>query len=108
MCSYILRVFEWARKYGIRINLDLHTIPGSQNGQSPTALFVPSSTMEQPDSCAAVGTGYNHSGKLGEINFLNGPMGVANAERALEYIRVIAEFISQVRARHFLSVAALI
>ncbi|KAI0919437.1 hypothetical protein AcV7_006173 [Taiwanofungus camphoratus] len=68
--SYILRVFEWARKYGIRINLDLHTIPGSQNG-------------------------YNHSGKLGEINFLNGPMGVANAERALEYIRVIAEFISQ-------------
>ncbi|CCM06308.1 uncharacterized protein FIBRA_08559 [Fibroporia radiculosa] len=68
--SYILRVMQWARKYGIRINLDLHTIPGSQNG-------------------------YNHSGKMGMINFLNGAMGVANAERALEYIRVIAEFISQ-------------
>ena len=30
--KYILRIFKWARKYGIRINLYLHTIPGSQNG----------------------------------------------------------------------------
>ncbi|KZT04013.1 glycoside hydrolase family 5 protein, partial [Laetiporus sulphureus 93-53] len=67
---YILRLFGWARKYGLRINLDLHTIPGSQNG-------------------------YNHSGKYGIVNFLNGVMGVANAERALEYIRVITEFITQ-------------
>ncbi|KAF8132038.1 glycoside hydrolase family 5 protein [Boletus edulis] len=67
---YILRLLQWARKYGIRVNLDLHTIPGSQNG-------------------------YNHSGKEGSINFLNGVMGMANAERALNYIRVIAEFISQ-------------
>ncbi|KAI6101447.1 glycoside hydrolase family 5 protein [Pisolithus croceorrhizus] len=67
---YILRVLQWARKYGLRVNLDLHTIPGSQNG-------------------------YNHSGKLGSVNFLNGVMGVANAERALNYIRIITEFISQ-------------
>jgi hypothetical protein len=39
--------------------------------------------------------GYNHSGKQGQVNFLNGVMGYANAERALEYIRVITEFISQ-------------
>lgn len=50
--------------------LELHTAPGSQNG-------------------------LNHSGRLGPINFLNGPMGVANAQRTLEYIRVITEFISQ-------------
>lgn len=67
---YILRVLQWARKYGLRVNLDLHTIPGSQNG-------------------------YNHSGKMGSVNFLNGVMGVANAERALNYIRIITEFISQ-------------
>ena len=67
---YILRVLQWARKYGLRVNLDLHTIPGSQNG-------------------------YNHSGKLGSVNFLNGVMGLANAERTLNYIRIIAEFISQ-------------
>ncbi|TFK50803.1 glycoside hydrolase family 5 protein [Heliocybe sulcata] len=68
--KYIVRAFSWARKYGIRVNLDLHTIPGSQNG-------------------------YNHSGKLGSINFLNGIMGVANAQRALDYVRIIAEFIAQ-------------
>ncbi|KAJ6528287.1 glycoside hydrolase family 5 protein [Mycena vulgaris] len=68
--KYIVRLLGWARKYGLRVNLDLHTVPGSQNG-------------------------YNHSGKLGQVNFLNGVMGVANAQRALDYIRIIAEFISQ-------------
>ncbi|KAL0572392.1 hypothetical protein V5O48_009570 [Marasmius crinis-equi] len=68
--KYILRLLGWARKYGLRVNLDLHTIPGSQNG-------------------------YNHSGKGGQINFLNGVMGVANAQRALNYIRILTEFISQ-------------
>lgn len=67
---YILKLLGWARKYGIRVNLDLHTIPGSQNG-------------------------YNHSGKLGMINFLYGVMGIANAQRTLGYIRIITEFISQ-------------
>ncbi|KAF8173134.1 glycoside hydrolase superfamily [Mycena galopus ATCC 62051] len=68
--KYIVRMLGWARKYGIRVNLDLHTAPGSQNG-------------------------YNHSGKLGEVNFLNGVMGIANAQRMLDYIRIITEFISQ-------------
>ncbi|KAJ3981724.1 glycoside hydrolase family 5 protein [Lentinula detonsa] len=68
--KYILRVLGWARKYGLRVNLDLHTVPGSQNG-------------------------YNHSGKLGQVNFLNGVMGIANAQRTLNYIRIIIEFITQ-------------
>ncbi|KAG8998341.1 hypothetical protein FRB90_012316 [Tulasnella sp. 427] len=71
--KYVLKAFKWARKYGLRVNLDLHTIPGSQNG-------------------------YNHSGKggaNGQINFLYGPMGLANAQRAIDYIRIITEFISQ-------------
>ncbi|KAG8998340.1 hypothetical protein FRB90_012315 [Tulasnella sp. 427] len=70
--KYVLKAFKWARK-GLRVNLDLHTIPGSQNG-------------------------YNHSGKggaNGQINFLYGPMGLANAQRAIDYIRIITEFISQ-------------
>lgn len=61
---------QWARKYGIRINLDFHALPGSQNG-------------------------WNHSGRLGTINVLIGPMGYANAQRSLDYIRILAEFISQ-------------
>ena len=38
---------------------------------------------------------YNHSGKQGQINFLYGIMGMANAQRTLNYIRIITEFISQ-------------
>ena len=30
---------------------------------------------------------------------LNGPMGLANAERSLDYIRILAEFISQPQYR---------
>ncbi|KAI0666164.1 glycoside hydrolase [Trametes maxima] len=68
--KYVLLAFKWARKYGLRIYLELHTVPGSQNG-------------------------YNHSGRAGTINFLNGFMGIANAQRTMDYIRYIAEFISQ-------------
>ncbi|EJD38716.1 glycoside hydrolase [Auricularia subglabra TFB-10046 SS5] len=68
--DYCLKAFKWARKYGLRINLDLHTMPGSQNG-------------------------WNHSGKVGAINWMSGVMGVANAQRSLDYMRIITEFISQ-------------
>ncbi|KAF9512116.1 glycoside hydrolase family 5 protein [Hydnum rufescens UP504] len=74
--KYFLKAIAWARKYGIRINLDLHAVPGSQNAQVFGRLF-------------------NHSGKMGTINWLYGVMGIANAQRTLDTIRVIAEFISQ-------------
>ncbi|KAF9260276.1 glycoside hydrolase [Marasmius fiardii PR-910] len=72
--KYFLKAIAWARKYGIRINLDLHAVPGSQNG-------------------------WNHSGRLGQASFLHGPMGYANAQRTLDYIRILAEFISQPQYR---------
>lgn len=68
--TYALKAFDWARKYGIRILLDLHAAPGSQNA-------------------------YNHSGQFGKVNLLNGVMGVANAQRLLHYIRIFTEFIAQ-------------
>ncbi|KIY69876.1 glycoside hydrolase family 5 protein [Cylindrobasidium torrendii FP15055 ss-10] len=68
--KYFLKAIEWCRKYGIRIYLDLHALPGSQNG-------------------------WNHSGKAGSVNFLNGAMGLANAQRTLSYIKTFTEFISQ-------------
>ncbi|KAL8292058.1 hypothetical protein RQP46_001524 [Phenoliferia psychrophenolica] len=68
--KYFLKAITWARKYGLRINIDLHAVPGSQNG-------------------------YNHSSKYGTINFLNGVMGIANAQRTLNYIRTLTEFITQ-------------
>ncbi|GAA5946560.1 hypothetical protein JCM3775_002138 [Rhodotorula graminis] len=68
--NYLLKSIGWARKYGIRINLDLHSVPGSQNG-------------------------WNHSGRLGSISFLRSSMGQANAQRALDYIAALAEFTSR-------------
>ncbi|KAJ7882227.1 glycoside hydrolase superfamily [Mycena olivaceomarginata] len=59
-----------ARKYGILVNLDLHTAPGSQNG-------------------------YNHSGKVGQINSLNGVLGYATGQCMLDYMRIVVESISQ-------------
>lgn len=40
-------------------------------------------------------SGYNHSGKVGQVNFLYGNMGMANAQRALSYIRTFTEFINR-------------
>lgn len=65
-----MKAIGWARKYGLRINLDLHALPGSQNG-------------------------FNHAGVLNAMNWMYGTMGIANAQRGLEVIRTIAEFISQ-------------
>ncbi|OCF39284.1 glucan 1,3-beta-glucosidase [Kwoniella heveanensis CBS 569] len=68
--TYLLKALKWCRKYGLRVNLDLHAVPGSENG-------------------------WNHSGRQGTVNWLNGAMGLANAQRALDYIRSLAQFIAQ-------------
>ena len=38
---------------------------------------------------------WEHSGRRGTIGWMHGPMGYANAQRSLDYIRIIAQFISQ-------------
>ncbi|PFH50698.1 glycoside hydrolase family 5 protein [Amanita thiersii Skay4041] len=81
--KYFLKAIQWARKYGLRINLDLHSLPGSQNG-------------------------WNHSGRLGQVNFLNGPMGYANAQRSLDYIRILAEFVSQPQYRDVVTIFGIV
>ncbi|TFK22532.1 exo-beta-1,3-glucanase [Coprinopsis marcescibilis] len=71
--TYFLRVVEWARKYGIRIYLDLHALPGSQNVCSFRLSFP----------------------RLRRLGFLHGNMGIANGQRVLYYLRILAEFVSQ-------------
>ncbi|TXT13576.1 hypothetical protein VHUM_00943 [Vanrija humicola] len=68
--TYFLKAIDWARKYGLRIVMDFHGLPGSQNG-------------------------WNHSGKVGPINWMHGVMGIANAQRSLEYMRSMIQYISQ-------------
>jgi aryl-phospho-beta-D-glucosidase BglC (GH1 family) len=68
--TYFVKAIGWARKYGLRILLDFHALPGSQNG-------------------------WNHSGRAGSINWMYGVMGISNAQRHLEQIRSLVEYISQ-------------
>lgn len=68
--NYFVKAIGWARKYGLRILLDFHALPGSQNG-------------------------WNHSGRAGSVNWMYGVMGLVNAQRHLEQIRSLTEFISQ-------------
>lgn len=75
---YLLRAIEWARKYGLRVNLDLHGLPGSQNG-------------------------WNHSGRWGTIGWLNGTDGDTNAQRSLDVHDRLSKFFGQDRYKNIIS-----
>jgi glucan 1,3-beta-glucosidase len=75
---YLLRAIEWARKYGLRINLDLHALPGSQNG-------------------------WNHSGRQGAIGWLNGTDGDLNAQRSLDIHDQLSKFFAQDRYKNIIT-----
>jgi glucan 1,3-beta-glucosidase len=72
---YLLRGIEYARKYGLRVNLDLHAVPGSQNG-------------------------WNHSGKEGKVDWISGPDGATNAQRTLELHGQLSKFFAQDRYKN--------
>ncbi|KAJ3822386.1 glycoside hydrolase family 5 protein [Lentinula raphanica] len=78
--TYFLKAIQWARKYGIRIYLDLHALPGSQNG------WV----------------------RLFHCNEYNGVMGIANAQRTLTYLRILVEFISQDQYRDVVPILGIV
>ncbi|KKF94756.1 putative glucan 1 3-beta-glucosidase D [Ceratocystis platani] len=75
---YLLRGLEWARKYGLRVNLDVHGLPGSQNG-------------------------WNHSGRQGAINWLNGINGATNAQRSLDIHDRLSKFFAQDRYKNLIA-----
>lgn len=80
---YLLRGIEWARKHGLRINLDLHALPGSQNG-------------------------WNHSGRQGTIGWLNGTNGQLNAQRSLDIHNQLSQFFAQDRYKNIISFYGLV
>lgn len=79
---YLLRGIEWARKYGIRVNLDLHSLPGGQNG-------------------------WNHSGRQNVLNWLNNENGDIYGQRSLEVHAALAEFFSQPRYTNLVTIYGL-
>ena len=74
---YLLRAIEWARKYGLRVKLDLHAVPGSQNG-------------------------WNHSGKQGAVDWILGPDGAVNAQRSLDIHTMLSQFFAQDRYKNII------
>ncbi|WYZ37771.1 hypothetical protein EsH8_II_001277 [Colletotrichum jinshuiense] len=75
---YLLRAIEWCRKYGLRVNLDPHGLPGSQNG-------------------------WNHSGRQGAINWLGGTDGATNAQRSLDIHDRLSKFFAQDRYKNIIT-----
>lgn len=60
-----------------------------------TSLTLVSLNVRGTNTIRCPRAGFNHSGKENVFNFLNGPMGFANAQRMVNYIRIFAEFMSQ-------------
>ncbi|KAK4047827.1 hypothetical protein OIV83_005170 [Microbotryomycetes sp. JL201] len=89
--KYFVKATVWARKYGIRINLDLHTVPGSQKCALLKRVLEENVALTRRFPLS----GWNHSGRYGSVGFLNGVMGVTNAQRTLNIIRALAEFVSR-------------
>jgi glucan 1,3-beta-glucosidase len=79
---YLLRAIEWARQNGLRINLDLHGLPGSQNG-------------------------WNHSGRQGVIGWLNGTDGTLNGQRSLDVHNQLSQFFGQPRYQNVVTMYGL-
>ncbi|KAF2713415.1 glycoside hydrolase family 5 protein [Pleomassaria siparia CBS 279.74] len=75
---YLLRGIEYARQNGLRVNLDLHGAPGSQNG-------------------------WNHSGRQGVIGWLNGTDGDLNAQRTLDIHHQLSVFFAQPRYKNIIT-----
>ncbi|MCJ1430568.1 hypothetical protein MMC29_008486, partial [Sticta canariensis] len=79
---YLLRGIEYARKYGLRVNLDVHALPGSQNG-------------------------WNHSGRQGNIGWLNGNDGALNGQRSLDLHAQLSTFFAQPRYKNLIAIYGL-
>lgn len=80
---YLLRGIEYCRQNGLRVNLDLHGAPGSQNG-------------------------WNHSGRQGAIGWLNGTNGDRNAQRTLDIHHKLSVFFAQPRYQHLVTMYGLV
>ncbi|KAG9793194.1 putative glucan 1,3-beta-glucosidase D [Exophiala dermatitidis] len=80
---YLLRGIEYARENGLRVNLDLHAVPGSQNG-------------------------WAHSGHQGDIGWILGTDGATNAQRSLDIQDQLSQFFAQDRYKNVVTIYGLV
>ncbi|KAG2175164.1 hypothetical protein INT44_007652 [Umbelopsis vinacea] len=67
--GYFLQALEWARQYGLRVNVDLHSAPQSQNG-------------------------WNHSGRQGQVHWL--AKGTTNGTQEISQMLEIIDVLTQI------------
>ncbi|KAH8551538.1 glycoside hydrolase superfamily [Umbelopsis sp. PMI_123] len=67
--AYFLQALEWAREYGLRVNVDLHSAPQSQNG-------------------------WNHSGRQGHVRWL--AKGATNSTTEITQILEVIDVLTQI------------
>lgn len=79
--EYLDRAFDWAEEYGLQILIDLHTVPGSQNGFDNGGICGVCCWAEQPDEVEFVlnllerlAQRYGHRNGLFGIQPLNEPI----------------------------------
>ncbi|KAI9878331.1 MAG: hypothetical protein M1823_006972, partial [Watsoniomyces obsoletus] len=80
---YIDAAIDWARSLDLRIVIDLHGAPGSQNG-------------------------WNHSGRQGQIGWLNGTDGDKNGQRTLDVHHKLSVFFAQDRYKNVVTMYGLV
>lgn len=80
---YLLRAIEYCRENGLRVNLDLHSVPGSQNG-------------------------WAHSGHQGDIGWIIGSDGATNAQRSLDIHNQLSQFFAQDRYKNVVTIYGLV
>lgn len=67
--DFLLQGLKWAAQYGLRVMVELHAAPGSQNG-------------------------WNHSGRSGKIGWLDGtPEGKKNGKRTIVYMKQLLKLL---------------
>lgn len=92
--DYVDKAMHWAEKYGIKVLIDLHGAPGSQNGKDHSgeegnALWFASTTYEQQtiNLLCKIASHYKTSKVLWGIELLNEPQAMRNYFKLIRFYR---------------------
>ena len=67
---YLIQAVQWAREFGISVSIDLHGLPGSQNGQDNSGLTgVIEFAANQTNTDRAVGVLRNLSAEFSKTDY---------------------------------------
>lgn len=97
---YVDQLFNWAEKYGLKVILDVHGAPGSQNGHDHSGQtgrvgwhLEPKNIDETVDFVAKLCDRYAHSAALIGVEVLNEPSWDIGVDVLIDYYRRAADII---------------